>query len=73
MSSKKDEDCWPEYQRLVLGRLEDHGEALDTIRSQLTRIRIDIATLKVRAGMWGAASGLITAVVAGLLAYLAGK
>lgn len=61
---------WDEYKRLVMDTLErmerlheSHGEALAAIRQ-------DIASLKVRSGLWGAAAGAIPALVILVLIYL---
>lgn len=50
---------WNEYQKLVLSKLEEHDKHFENIYKAQNAIRIDIATLKVKAGVWGAIAGLI--------------
>lgn len=65
---------WGEYKRLILDtmrRLEeihDEHEERDEVRfskinETLASIRADIASLKVRSGVWGAVAGAIPAIV----------
>lgn len=65
---------WTEYQRLVLAELERHGRMLtaldDRMREELSGIRVEIATLKVKAGVWGAIAGLIPVLLAILMLIL---
>lgn len=64
---------WAEYSRLVLNELERHEEALEKLTQQLVDLAADvnskfgktqteIALLKLRSGLWGAAAGAIPAV-----------
>lgn len=66
-----DSDSWAAWQKLVLARLEDHGEALERVRVDTQRIHVDLETLKVktkRSAMTVAAVvGSIPAVAAVLL------
>lgn len=48
---------WWRYQELVMESLESHGKRLDSIDEKMTSIRIDIATLKGKATVWGAIAG----------------
>lgn len=50
---------WNEWSKHVLTELERLSKVCDDIRKQQERIRIDIATLKVKSGVWGAIAGLI--------------
>lgn len=60
-------DGWAEYQRLVLAELERHGAQLTALETKLNErlgeIRVEIATLKVKAGVWGALSGMIPVIL----------
>lgn len=64
---------WSVYERLVLAELERHGRLLGTLEGKLHEVeqalRIEIATLKVKAGVWGALSGMIPVILA-FLGYL---
>lgn len=55
---------WTEYQRLVLSELERHSQALHQIEMNLKKIDVDLATLKVKAGLWGLMGGLIPVAIA---------
>lgn len=50
---------WGTYERLVLAKLDELGEDIKEIQKEQVRQRVDIAMLKVKSGMWGAAAGLI--------------
>jgi hypothetical protein len=52
-------DSWSEYQRLVLAELERHNQWLAALDQKLDDIRVELATLKVRSGFWGALAGLV--------------
>lgn len=74
-----DGDGWSGYRRLILRNFEQLGEQIVSIETKIDRLRdrdisdmkIDIAMLKVKAGMWGAvggaAGGAIIAVLVGRL------
>ena len=54
-----DTNGWNQYQKLVMDKLDEHNEKFTNIESKLTQIQIDIATLKVKAGVWGGIAGLV--------------
>lgn len=62
---------WPEYQRLVLKTLSDLTDGQQRVEDKLEALTIDVAMLKVKAGVWGAAAGMVPA-LAILLLGLAG-
>ena len=61
---------WNQYQKLVMDKLDEHDGKFSNIESKLTQIQIDIATLKVKAGVWGGIAGLVP-VVLGLVLFFA--
>ena len=61
---------WSQYQKLVMDKLGEHDEKFGSIESKLTQIQVDIATLKVKAGVWGGIAGLVP-VVLGLILFFA--
>lgn len=61
---------WEQYSRLVMHRLDSHEELLKTINETMTEVHVDIAMLKVKAGMWGVAGGIIPAVGLILMNYM---
>ena len=60
---------WPQYQKLVMDKLGEHDEKFTSIEDKLMKIQVDIATLKVKAGVWGGVAGLIPVVVAIVMFY----
>ena len=52
-------ESWDSYQRLVLSKLDKFDLELLAIDKKLRHIEIDIALLKVKASIWGAAAGMI--------------
>ena len=67
-----DDNSWGQYQKLVMEKLEKHDDKFTNIDSKLTQIQVDIATLKVKAGVWGGIAGLVP-VVLGLVLFYASK
>jgi|TARA_B100001971_G_C17674799_1_gene279326 hypothetical protein len=65
-----DTNGWNQYQKLVMDKLDEHDEKFTNIESKLTQIQVDIATLKVKAGVWGGVAGLVP-VVLGLVLFFA--
>lgn len=72
------ENGWDEYKRYVVSRLEDHEKELDRmrvavhdIRNSTMAISLDLARLHIKAGMWGALTGIVAAGVAALVQVLA--
>ena len=60
---------WGQYQKLVMDKLGEHDDKFTSIEDKLMRIQVDIATLKVKAGVWGGVAGLIPVVVAIVMFY----
>ena len=60
---------WNQYQKLVMDKLDEHDGKFSNIESKLTQIQIDIATLKVKAGVWGGIAGLVPVVLGLVLFY----
>jgi len=81
---KKSGNGWEKYQLLVLERLDNLNEGQDNLWKVVNALRIDlnnykvasssdISALKVKAGIFGAVSGLISTAIglcAAVLAYL---
>jgi len=65
-----DMNGWNQYQKLVMDKLDEHDEKFTNIESKLTQIQVDIATLKVKAGVWGGVAGLVP-VILGLVLFFA--
>lgn len=65
-------DGWSAYEKLVLDKLQSLEEGQDDLRSEMVAVRIDIATLKVKAGLWGAVAGTVPAIAMALVAFVSG-
>ena len=63
------ENGWSQYQKLVVDKLDDHDSKFTSIEDKLTKIQVDIATLKVKAGVWGGIAGLIPVLIAIVMFY----
>jgi len=62
---------WAEYRKLVLKELEDLHTTSDKIKDELNaikneqaKIKEEIATLKVKSGVWGMMGGAIPVIIA---------
>ena len=64
-------NSWSQYEKLVLNKLDVYNERFVDIEQKLTQIQVDIATLKVKATVWGGIGGLIPVVVAMVMFYVA--
>ena len=64
-----DDNGWSKYEKMVIEKLDDHDDKFNGIEDKLTQIQVDIATLKVKAGVWGGIGGLIPAVIAIFMFY----
>ena len=64
-----DDNGWSKYEKMVIDKLDDHDDKFSGIEDKLTQIQVDIATLKVKAGVWGGIGGLIPAVIAIVMFY----
>ena len=60
---------WDQYQKLVIDKLSDHDEKFTSIEDKLIKLQVEIATLKVKAGIWGCIAGLIPVVIAITMFY----
>ena len=60
---------WNQYQKLVIDKLGEHDDKFTSIESKLMKIQVDLATLKVKAGVWGGLAGMIPVVIAIVMFY----
>ena len=60
---------WNQYQKLVMDKLTEHDEKFPSIEDKLVKLQVDLATLKVKAGVWGGVAGLIPVVIAITMFY----
>lgn len=71
--AEKKENGWNEYQKLVMSKLKDLGQQNKCQDKKIDNIRIDIATLKVKSGIWGAIAGCIPVLITLIGLILFGK
>ena len=64
-----EESGWSQYEKMVIEKLDNHDGKFGGIDIKLTQIQIDIATLKVKAGVWGGIAGLVPVVLGLVLFY----
>ena len=64
-----DDNGWSKHEKMVIEKLDDHDDKFNGIEDKLTQIQVDIATLKVKAGVWGGIGGMIPAVIAIVMFY----
>jgi hypothetical protein len=61
------------YDRLVLYRLDALAGDLSRVEDKVEALLIDVAMLKVKAGVWGAVAGMIPAAVGVVLMVTVGQ
>ena len=54
-------DDWMEHRQFIVRKLDEQSAEISALHEQVTLMRIDLAMLKVRAGMWGALAGAVPA------------
>ena len=72
---------WNEYKLLVLDQLtrvssqvQDLERKVDTFRADdIANVKVEIALLKQKAGLWGAVAGLIPGAIAALIMWMSHK
>lgn len=68
-NEERDERDWFQYRRLILSELTRISNAIAEVDAKIERLRsdeisklkVDVAMLQVKAGMWGALGGLAIA------------
>ena len=65
-----EDNSWSKYEKMVIDKLDDHDDKFGLIENKLTQIQLDIATLKVKAGVWGGIAGLVPVVLGLVLFYV---
>ena len=58
-----DNDSWDEWRIYILKELKRQAEQNKQVIHKLDEVKTDIATLKVKAGVWGLIGGMIPVVV----------
>jgi len=55
---------WSRWEKYVLKELTRQGHQQEEVLKKISHIKEDIATLKVKSGLWGAGAGAATALLA---------
>lgn len=63
MTTAASGDGWGEWSRFVLKELERLNENIEGLRREMTQVHTEVATLKTKAGMWGAVGAAIPVLV----------
>lgn len=63
---------WNQAAMMVMAKLEEHDRRFDDLEDTMILVRIDVARLKVKSGLWGAIAGTIPAIIGVLLVILSG-
>lgn len=63
---------WNEWRELVLSELQDLKEGQSRLEDGQILVRIDVAKLKVKAGLWGGIAGLVPGMLGVALLILGG-
>jgi len=58
-----DSDGWKEWSKYVLNKLGDLEDQNKTLNTKMDKVIIAVATLKVKAGIWGIMGGGIPIVI----------
>jgi len=66
---ESDRDSWVVWSNHVLNELKRLNEAQESLNKDIKNISIDIATLKVKAGVWGVLGGLVPAAIVIIMNY----
>lgn len=67
-----DASGWSAYEKLVMDKLATMENDIQGLDEKITLLRIDVAQLKVKAGIWGAAAGMVPALITGLAVMVGG-
>lgn len=54
---------WKEYKKLVMSELKRFNDYQEKLDKKLDKIIVDIATLKVKSGIWGFLGGALSVLI----------
>jgi hypothetical protein len=67
---RNENEDWPSYQRLVLDKLEGLEKDVKFLTTEVTTLRVDMATQKTKISLIGAVAGLISAFCAQIVWHI---
>ena len=62
--SPEDVTSWERDQRLVLNELKRNTDLIESVRTDISGLKIELAMLKIKSGLWGIAAGPIPVIIA---------
>ena len=57
-------DEWHEYRKLVIDTTERHQACIKDLYDQLGAVKVEVALLKLKAGVWGLLAGALPGAIA---------
>lgn len=61
MPGAENDGNWDEYRKLVLSELRRLERAVNGLHDEVAELKVEVARLNVKAGLWGALAGIVTA------------
>ena len=61
---------WSEYQKLVLKELDRLSDEIKYLKEEQMNTRLEVQSLKIKAGLWGGFSGVLAAIGIMLMSLL---
>lgn len=55
---------WERDQRLVLNEMKRNTDTIELLRNEVGDLKLEIAMLKIKSGLWGIAAGSIPVIIA---------
>lgn len=72
-STEEDGNGWDQWKKLVLSELKDLKSGQAEFRDDVQSLRVDMAVLKTKAGVWGALAGAVPVAIGLMLHWLTGR
>ena len=69
---ERDDNGWGEWRRHVLLQMEEHSKTLKEIKDEVKSMETEIALLKYKSSMWGAAGAALVVATYALFNFLKG-
>lgn len=60
---------WSAYEKLVMSTLHEQKTEIAEMHEDIVLLRIEVAKLKMKAGIWGAVAGMIPAVIPAVVLF----